>query len=159
MIALTDERPTGPRAAPAERPGRGPRSPGYEVVDHTSEVTLRVCADSFEGLIQEATKGFGALVPEGLRGAPSMDVRDFSIAGLDHEATLVAWLNELVYLSEIELWLPEEVQADSRADGLRVRARGVTLREPFVGVKAATLHGAEIRESDGRLEVEVTLDL
>jgi SHS2 domain-containing protein len=49
--------------------------------------------------------------------------------------------------------------AGERDDALRVRARGVALQGPFVLVKAATLHNAVVREAEGALEAEVTLDV
>ncbi|NIT88362.1 MAG: archease [Gemmatimonadetes bacterium] len=43
--------------------------------------------------------------------------------------------------------------------GVRVRAARLVLSRPFVLVKAATLHGARIREVEGGLEIDVTLDI
>ncbi|HSM60467.1 MAG TPA: archease, partial [Longimicrobiales bacterium] len=70
-------------------------------------------------------------------------------------------LNELVYLGEVEGWLPTSLDMETRVEGegLRVRARGVALAEPFVLVKAATLHRATVADVEGGLEAEVTLDL
>jgi SHS2 domain-containing protein len=40
-----------------------------------------------------------------------------------------------------------------------VRARGHALSEPFVLVKAATLHGAKVDDGPDGLVAEVTLDI
>ncbi|HUP52469.1 MAG TPA: archease [Longimicrobiales bacterium] len=132
----------------------------HELVDHTSEVTMRLRAPTFPALVAEATRAFAELVPPHARGARSDGWRELRVGGLDREAALVAWLNEIVYLCEVDRWLPEEAEVSVENGGqLRVRVRGVALVEPFVLVKAATLHGAEIRAANGGLEVEVTLDI
>jgi len=132
----------------------------HELIDHTSEVTIRVRAPTFPGLVAEATHAFGELVPEELRGAVDERERDFTIRGLDRVAALVGWLNETAYLCEADQWLPTDLSVTEGGHGeLLVRARGRGLRAPFVLVKAATLHGAFVRPSDGGVEAEVTLDV
>jgi SHS2 domain-containing protein len=129
-------------------------------VDHTSEITLRLSAPTFPELLAEATRGFCELVPESLRSWGSETTREVRITGSDRVALLVAWLNEIVYLCDVEGWLPLDVES-ARQDGgqMAVRARGVTLQAPFVLVKAATLHLASVREGEAGLEGEVTLDV
>lgn len=143
----------------AEKPK--PRSGAHhELVDHPSEVTLRLRAPTLATLIAEATSAFGELVPPSTRsGAPS-GWREFRVGGADRTASLVRWLNEMVYLCEIDQWLPVEVDvAAADGAGLRIRARGVALETPFVLVKAATMHNATVRDTSYGLEGEVTLDI
>jgi SHS2 domain-containing protein len=129
-------------------------------LDHTSELVLRLRAASFPGLIREAAAAFASLVPERMLGPSGDKIRHLAIDAPDRAATLVEWLNELVYLAEVEAWLPTDVEVESEGEaGVRIRARGRGLREAFVLVKAATLHGAEVREGSEGLGVEVTLDV
>jgi SHS2 domain-containing protein len=131
----------------------------HELVDHTSEVTIRLRAETLPTLMAEATKAFAELVPPRLRGVGS-DWRDFRVSDPEPAAGLVEWLNETVYLCEVEQWLPVEAHfRHVEAGGLRVRARGIRLVAPFVGVKAATLHDAVVRDDGRGLEAEVTLDV
>lgn len=133
---------------------------GHELVDHTSEITIRLRAATYPGLIAEATRAFAELVPPSLTRSAVHEPRDFRIGGVDRAATLVEWLNELVYMSEVERWLAVEAEA-MEEDGprLRIRARGVSLTEPFVLVKAATLHRAFVEDGPPGLVAEVTLDV
>jgi SHS2 domain-containing protein len=145
----------------AARSGAGPPA-GYEFVDHTSEVTMRLHAPSFPGLVAEATRAFAELVPTLLReggDAQGGEWREYLIEAPDRAARLVGWLNEVIYLAEADQWLPVEVAVSERDHGMDVRARGVTLGAPFVLVKAATLHGASVRRLPEGLEAEVTLDV
>jgi len=132
----------------------------HELVEHTSELTIRLHAPTLRGLVVEATLAFAELVPDALRGEPRDDWREFRMPAPDRAAGLVEWLNEIVYLCEADLWLPTEVSdVSERAGELRVRARGLSLRAPFVLVKAATLHDAAVRRRGEGLEAEITLDI
>ena len=133
---------------------------GYEFIDHTSEITLRVESPTFEGLLVDATRGLAGLVPADLKRAVAVERRDFRVRARDRIATLVEWLNEIVYLSEAEQWLPVDIESTREDEaGLLVRAEGVPLEEPWVLVKAATLHRASIIQEAGGLVAEVTLDV
>jgi SHS2 domain-containing protein len=134
---------------------------GHELVDHTSEVTLRLWAPTFPALVAEATRAFADLVPPDRRSADAGDaVLELSVEARDRAAGLVGWLNEIIYLCEVEQWLAVDAEVTECDSGeLRVRARGVRLDEPFVLVKAATLHNAIVREGSRGVEGEVTIDV
>ncbi|MDZ7778859.1 MAG: archease [Gemmatimonadota bacterium] len=172
--------PVGRRVegTPGDRPDLWSNRSGYAWVDHTSEATLRLRGPTFAALLEEAARAFVSLVPGHLGGdGPEADDDDDAASGAWRELTLeegdaasvlVGWLNELVYLAEVERWVPTEVALEAGVDEqedvmstgpVRVRARGRTLEQPFVLVKAATLHGAKVRSRSGHLEAEVTLDI
>lgn len=133
---------------------------GYQLVDHTSEVTLRLCAPTVPGLVVQATLAFLALVPDEIRSETMDGRRELEVDGGDPTATLVAWLNEMVFHAEAEAWIPVEPEVEEIGDsGIRVRAKAMALSDPFVLVKAATFHDARIREVEGLLQVDVTLDI
>jgi SHS2 domain-containing protein len=132
----------------------------HEFVDHTSEITLRLRAPSFASLMAEAARAYAELVPTWIARASSREQREFRLAVDDRVATLVEWLNELVYLAEVELWIPVDAEVETRRGGeLRIRAAGEALADPFVLVKAATLHRARVHEGPDGVEAEVTLDV
>jgi protein archease len=149
------------RPVPAERrEARARLGSTHELVDHTSELTIRLRAPTFPALIEEATRAFGRLVPAALRGRAEQAWRTFQVAGPDRAASLVDWLNELVYLCEVDQWLPVDVEVTGNAgSAVQVRAQGVVLEGPFVLVKAATLHNVSVSPADGGLQAEVTLDV
>jgi SHS2 domain-containing protein len=140
---------------------RGPRTrAGHELVDHTSEVTIRLRAPTFPTLVAEATRAFAELVPPETNRTDDGAWREFTVEARDRAAGLVEWLNEIVYLCEVEQWLPVDAEVSGgEGDELRVRARGVRLAAPFVLVKAATLHNATVHEGPRGFVGEVTLDI
>ncbi|MBM4184324.1 MAG: archease [Gemmatimonadetes bacterium] len=140
-------------------PGRD-RVAAHELVDHTSEITVRLRASTFQELLAEAARAFCELIPAAYLSREAETLRDVRITGRDRTALLVGWLNEIVYLCDVDGWLPGDVEsAHEEAEGLTLRARGAPLRTPFVLVKAATLHGASVREGPAGWEGEVTLDV
>ena len=132
----------------------------HEFLDHTSEVTVRLRAGSFPDLIVEAGRAMAELMLDGEdRGSPG-EWREIHVSGAERGAFLVEWMNELIYLAEVEQWAPVDldVTEDSPLE-LRIRARGVSLDRPFAAVKAATLHGLVVQEGPDGVEAEVTLDV
>jgi len=86
------------------------------------------------------------------------------VKGKDREALLVAWLSELLYLFEVEGFLPVEYEIGNLGDQqLEAKVRGDILdpaRHSVKGlVKAATYHLVEVKEVDGRWQVQVVLDV
>jgi SHS2 domain-containing protein len=147
-----------------ERPASSAEAtaPSHEFVDHTSELTIRLRAGTFPELLAESGRAMGELMTRSRPKAPSEGWREVAAKGPDEAALLVAWLNELVYLGEVEQWAPAEIDirvAEPGGEGVRARVRGVSLAKPFVLVKAATLHGLTIRRVGKGLEAEVTLDV
>lgn len=103
---------------------------GHRLLDHTSEVVLRLVAPDFRLLLEEAARALrelaarGEAAPEGSRetgdegsggeGGEERSLagsrREVVLEGADGGTMLVQWLNELVFLGETEPWLPTEVE-------------------------------------------------
>ena len=90
------------------------------------------------------------------------ETREARAQGQSPEALLVSWLNECLYVHEIEGFAVARVVVDTWRDDLM---HGVLHGEPLDparhrpgrAVKAATHGGATVRESDGRIEVQAVV--
>ena len=132
----------------------------YEFLDHTSEVTVRLRAASFADLVAEAGRAMAELMLNGEDRESVDEWREIQVIGSERGALLVEWMNELIYLAETEQWAPVDLEVtEVEPLQLRIRARGVSLEQPFASVKAATLHGLLVREEPEGMEAEVTLDV
>ena len=132
----------------------------HELLDHTSELRLRVRAASLGELLGEAGRALGALELAGRPADPSGHWREIELRAADHGALLVDWLNELLYLAETERWVPVEFLVEHADESAaRVRARGVPVPRAPGFVKAATFHDLRIEEVPGGWEAEVVLDV
>jgi SHS2 domain-containing protein len=132
----------------------------HRFLDHTSEVELQVGAPDFPGLLAEAGRALSGMI---LRGAPATaagEPRTIEVGSHDREALLVDWLNEILYLAEVDLWTPVEIEvAEASPTHLVAHGRGVSLADASSQVKAATFHGLRIRDLSHGLEAEVILDV
>jgi SHS2 domain-containing protein len=139
---------------------REPLGPGYDIIDHTSEVRVRLRAPTLATLLAEAGRALAGIQLRGT-GAPAPgEWRPVEVTAADPAGLLADWLNELVYLAETERWVPTEFELTTAGQGaLTGRARGVTLERVSGPVKAATMHGLSVVEVPGGLTAEVILDV
>ncbi len=134
--------------------------PWYRWVDHTAEVQLQVGADSLAGLLAEAGRALGALLLRGRATEPSGAPKPIELSSVDREALLVDWLNEIIFLAEVERWVAVDFDFSEASDThLKASARGVAVDEPSALVKAATFHGLAVKEREDGLQAEVIFDV
>jgi SHS2 domain-containing protein len=134
--------------------------PWHERREHTSEIELHLRAGSWGDLLSEAGRALSEVQLAGadcLLGGP---VRSLRVTAPDREALLVDWLNELIFLADIDRWVAMDFSIDLVNDTeVRARASGVTLEWAPSRAKAATLHGLRVESVPGGLEANVILDV
>lgn len=139
------------------------KRPVYRTLSHTADLGLRIWGGSREELFANAARALTATMVDrrGLRRAAS---REISVEAPDLEALLVAWLNYLLYLYDVEGFLGRDFTITRLTpEHLSARAWG----EPFdpsrhiakTAVKAATYHRLEITRVDDGWRATVILDL
>lgn len=132
----------------------------HDWVDHTSEVQLQVGAESQSGLAAEAGRALALMLLRGAAPEPSGPTRTLEVSSADQEALLVDWLNEILFVAEVELWVALDFDIlESSPTHLKAAARGVAVEEPPALVKAATFHGLRVVEEDGGFHAEVIFDV
>ena len=90
--------------------------------------------------------------------------RDVEVSGSDRETVLVNWLNECLYVHDLEgFGVADVTRPELTAGGVHAVLRGEPIdpgRHPRgTIVKAATYHGLEIRRDPRRVSVRVVLDI
>ena len=128
----------------------------HEWVDHTAELELRVCAETPEAVIDDATRAMGELLGEPA-GEPVTHALEVS-AG-DRPGLLAAWLEELVFLSEHDQLIPAGAEAIDLGDGA---LRGEVLARrgrPSYLVKAITYHRLSFEPAGDGWRASVVLDV
>ena len=133
-------------------------------LDHTSEVQLEVEAESLAGLAAEAGRALGLLllrdVVRDVPARPEGPAREIAVESVDREALLVDWLNEILFLAEVERWVAVEFDVlEISSVHLKASALGVPVDESPALVKAATFHGLAVEERDGVWQAEVIFDV
>jgi SHS2 domain-containing protein len=137
--------------------------PGYEVLDHKSDIELKLHAPSWRELLLEAGRALSTRLWAGMlaTGAGPGSWHTVELKAPDRAALLVRWLNELLYEAEAGWWVPVEfILEEASPEHLRARVRCVSVDDPPPALKAATPYGVQITPGPaGGLEATVILDV
>ena len=136
---------------------------GWEHFETEADVGVHAWAATRGAAFAQAALGVFALIvrPEEVEEREQREVR----AQADSpERLLVAWINECLYVHEIEGIVVRQVEVDACTETV---VHGVLHGEPFdtgrhrpgTVVKAVTLHQASVVERDGRHQVSVIVDV
>ena len=139
------------------------RGAGHDYFDVEADVGIHAWGASLAEAFAEATLGLFGLIVDLAEVEPS-ETREVRAQGASSEDLLVNWLNECLYVHEIEGFVVRRVEVDRCGKSL---AHGVLCGEEFdrrrhrpgTIVKAATLHGVSVTESDGRWDIRVIVDV
>ena len=135
----------------------------HEIFDHTADLGLRVRAESFEGLCEEAACG----LTEVIAGDPGM-IRPvlgetITVPGVEPVWLLFDLLSELLVAFELRRMLFAECRVVRTNDGIRADCRGERFDPAWHQlaheVKAITQHELEVRQSAAGWEATLILDI
>ena len=135
---------------------------GFEIFDHTADVGVVAYGDDVAEAFANAARGLFSLItePGSIRG---ITWRDTELAAPDEESLLVDWLNELIYLFDVEKLVFRRFEVDI-FPGFRLKAKSYGERvdknkHPLkTGVKAATYHMLKIERGE-KCRVKVIFDI
>jgi SHS2 domain-containing protein len=138
--------------------GRGhPWEVAYRFVEHVGEVEVELEAESEAGIFDSALTAFAELLGPESGGEPAEHVVELVAA--EPALLLVDWLSELVFLAEVERFVPERLAAIDLVDG-RLRATVAGRRDdPRHLVKAVTLSKLALDRTGGMWHGRVVLDV
>jgi SHS2 domain-containing protein len=132
----------------------------FEILEHTADVGLRVCAATLEELFASATEALARIAGAWDPG-PGEEV-SIAVEAADREGLLVDWLSEILYLFDGRGGALGGVRVASISRGA---CRGsVALRElrhpdEGVQVKAVTYHQLKVAEGEDGWTATVYLDI
>jgi SHS2 domain-containing protein len=129
----------------------------HRFVEHVGEVEIELSASSEAGIFEAALAAFAELVAAGREGEPV--THDVRLEAGDRALLLADWLSELVFLAEVDDFVPEHV-VTLELEGGRLLATVAGRRdEPRHLVKAVTLNRLELGEEGGKWHGRVVLDI
>jgi SHS2 domain-containing protein len=136
---------------------------GYELIEHTADIGIRVWADDAKGLFEEAARGFFDIITD-IKTVTAEIERTVTVHGSGWEEVMVAWLTELLYLHEVKgLLFCDFSLAEVDRSIVTGVARGERYNEKRHSiktvVKAVTYHQLQIREQDGRWHAQIIFDI
>jgi SHS2 domain-containing protein len=136
---------------------------GYDFLDHTGDLRIRVWAADIKGLFQEAGRALFANITD-LEKVEVHVQREIVVKGSGREELLVAWLSELLYLHEVKGLLFCDFALGEIDEN---NVKGVAMGEEFhegrhtikTSIKAVTYHQLEIKAEDGCWQAQVIFDI
>jgi SHS2 domain-containing protein len=130
---------------------------GHRFVEHVGEIELELEGSSEADLYVEALAAFRELVDSATTHGTAFQ-RELVLTEAEPALLLIDWLNELVFLAEVEGFVPERVERLELGEGLKATLTGVRGRPRHL-VKAATLHDLELSNRGEEWHARVVLDV
>lgn len=133
----------------------------YEELAHTSEVGIRVQAQTAENLFACAAKAMQSLTRATGGSSEDVSLHDVNVDAPDAESLMVDWLNELLFLHEtsghiftdykILAWQPTHLEA--------VLVGRKPEKKPTVHIKAVTYHQLEVTQTEESWTATIFFDI
>ena len=131
---------------------------GFREGDHTADWELFVWAPDLTALFEQAARGMYQLSGTILNSGPKV-VRSFELTSEDEESLLVAFLSELLYLSERDRLGFDDYEITIQGTWLKVKLGGGPLLKQEKEIKAVTYHHLDIIRGDRGYEVTIVFDV
>jgi SHS2 domain-containing protein len=131
---------------------------GYEEVDHTADIALRVWGEDFFDLLRQSARGMYAMM--GIKGNQEQKTEvSFEIGQGSMEMQLVDFLNELLFLVDDKGSCFENFSFGNSMEVIVVSARGCKIVSYQRSIKAVTFHNLDITETKTGFETSITFDV
>ena len=137
---------------------------GFEEIDHTADIGIRVHANTMTELFIEAANGMFQIILEKQAPPSFTETFDIVVQAEKPELLLRAWLAELLYLHATEhVYFSEIIIGELSGTKLHALARGSVMDEAMIRqateIKAVTYHGLVLAEEDDEYNAEVIFDM
>lgn len=131
---------------------------GYEEIDHTADIALRVWGEKFWVLLQQAAVGLYELMGVVASADPSVEV-DFVIPDGTHETITVDFLSELLFFAEEHSQVLDNFSFvdDGNEHSIMCTAKKIQTYERQI--KAVTFHNLTVSTTASGFEVTITFDV
>jgi len=133
----------------------------FRFLEHTADVRVECGAPTFEGLLEEAACAlYATALTRTVDGHAVM--RAFVLPPGPHEERLIRWLQELLFLLDVEHFVAVRFGLLPMDDGgLSARTYGYLCSEEdrAVEVKSATYHDLEIEHSEAGWTARIVFDV
>jgi len=134
----------------------------FEIINHTADVGIRAYGTNIGQAFANAAGALFSLIAE-LDNVGEVIYRDIELTAQDQESLLVEWLNELIYLFDVENIIFKRFDI-IELNNTRLKARGYgekvdnSKHKLKTGVKAATYHMLRVDKGEG-CQVQVLFDI
>jgi len=135
-----------------------PSPSGFREVEHTADWELQVWAADIPGLFEQTARGMYVLAGVKLSVSPRIH-RWIEVTAPDLESLLVRFLEELLYLVEVDNVAFDEYQISIDGEHLRAELWGSTLIKLDKEIKAVTFHNLVVNKTESGFSAAVVFDV
>ena len=138
----------------------------FEIIDHTADIGIVAYGKTKKEVFINAAKGMFEIIAGENRDLKENFYDKIKLEAKSLEDLLIAWLNELLYISEIKLVILNkfkikelsDVQIKAEVGGTKINHLSVRIKRE---VKAVTYHRLEIKkeEESGLWSAQVIFDI
>jgi len=131
---------------------------GFREHEHTADWELEIWAPNYPLLLEQAALGMNALA--GIRlGSGTRAARMFSITFNDLEQALVSFLEELLFIADMENLAFDKFDIKVSSDKIAVEAYGTEILAISKEIKAVTYHNLAVLSTRDGLSVRIVFDV
>ncbi|NCO24789.1 MAG: archease [bacterium] len=138
----------------------------FEIIDHTADIGIVAYGKTKREVFINAAKGMFEIIAGEDRDLKENFYAKIKLEAKSLEDLLIAWLNELLYISEVKLVILNkfkikelsDVQIKAEVGGTKINHLSIRIKRE---VKAVTYHGLEIKkdEESGLWSAQVIFDI
>lgn len=130
----------------------------FEEIEHTADLAMRAYGRDMKELFAHAAQGMFALMAEPLE--ESTREREVSLKATDYEGLLVNWLNELIFLHEVEGETYSQFAIETLTPTkLKAHVTGGPTKRKTKAIKAATFHDLKVVKTGTGYEATIVFDV
>ena len=134
-----------------------------EIIDHPADIGVIIKTDTLAELFEESAKYMFSIIAE-LSTVNKKTVKEVSISDTDLPNLLINWLNELLYIFEVEdiLFCNFEIEnIDEKSLKAKVFGEELDLKKHTIltEVKAATYHQLDVSKKENFWQAKIIFDL
>jgi SHS2 domain-containing protein len=138
----------------------------FEIIDHTADIGIVAYGKTKREVFINAAKGMFEIIAGENRDLKENFYAKIKLEAKSLEDLLIAWLNELLYISEVKLVILNKFKIKELSDGqIKAEVGGTKINHLSVRikreVKAVTYHRLEIKkdEESGLWSAQVIFDI
>ena len=135
----------------------------FEIIDHTADIGIIAYGADIKQVFANAALGLFNLMAD-LDNLKEDTKRQIELSAEDVEVLLVEWLNELIYISDVEHIIFKRVEINELSStqlraicfGEKIKPGRHKLKRE---IKAATYHMLRLNKEDGSYKVQIIFDI
>ena len=140
---------------------------GFKVTEHTADVGIKFCGQSFPEMLVNAAKGMFSLIVDRRTVKPAVEKR-ITITGADYEEITINWLREIHYIHQSAFFLfrdfiCETIDEANKKITAVFTARGESVNDTrhniLLDIKLVTYHMFYVKKTGVNWEGSIIFDI